>query len=87
MEISEIIGIVASILSSILYLPQLYHMIKRKSGKDISYFFLVLTILSSILWIVYGILDNLLPIILCDTFIMIITIVILIFKYYYENNA
>ena len=36
----QILGIIASILSSILFVPQLVHMIKLKSGKDVSYIFL-----------------------------------------------
>ena len=36
-NVTQIFGIIASILSASLYIPQLIHMINLKSGKDISY--------------------------------------------------
>ena len=58
----DIIGLICAGLTAILYLPQLIHMIKRKSTKDVSYIFIILTILNSILWIIYGFFKDDLPI-------------------------
>ena len=60
-------------------------MIKRKSTKDVSYLFLILTILNSIMWTVYGFYKNNIPIILSDIFIFLTSVIMLIVKIFYEN--
>jgi MtN3 and saliva related transmembrane protein len=87
MILTDIFGIIGAILSSALYLPQLIHIIKRKKADDLSYIFLILTLISSIFWIVYGIYDNSIPIIICDSFIFIITFIMIILKYHYRNDS
>ena len=71
MDPIDILGLLCAMLTGILYIPQLVHMIKRKSTKDVSYLFLILTILNSIMWIVYGFYENNIPIILSDIFIFL----------------
>ena len=39
----DILGLLCAFLTGILYIPQLVHMIKRKSTQDVSYLFLILT--------------------------------------------
>ena len=85
MDPIEILGLFCAILTGILYLPQLFHMIKRKSTKDVSHLFLILTILNSILWTVYGFYKNNIPIILSDVFIFFTSVIMLIVKIYYDN--
>ena len=79
-----IIGYIATTISSILYIPQLIHIIKRKSAKDISYLFLFLTLISGILWIIYAILDNNYPVIISSSFIFFINLLMLISKIYFD---
>ena len=85
MDPIDILGLLCAILTGILYIPQLVHMIKRKSTRDVSYLFLILTILNSIMWAVYGFYENDLPIILSDIFVFLTTFVMLIVKIYYEK--
>ena len=85
MDPIDILGLLCAILTGILYIPQLVHMIKRKSTKDVSYLFLILTILNSIMWTVYGFYKNNIPIILSDVFIFLTSVIMLIVKIYYEN--
>ena len=80
-----ILGLFAAILSGFLYVPQVYHMIKRKSTKDVSYIFLAISVVVSILWIVYGIYEDSIPLILCDSIIFILTLMMIGSKIYYEN--
>ena len=85
MDPIEILGLMCAILTGILYLPQLVHMIKRKSTKDVSCIFLILTILNSIMWTIYGFYKNDIAIILSDVFIFFTSFIMLIVKIYYEN--
>ena len=85
---TQVFGLAASLISSILFVPQLYHMIKLKSGKDVSYIFLFLQILASSMWVTYAFFINSLPLLLCDSFIIFITIIMIItkYKFSFENN-
>ena len=85
MDSVYILGLIAAVISSILYVPQVYHMIKRKSTKDVSYIFLFISVLVSILWIIYGIYEDSIPLILCDTIILLLTFIMISCKIYYEN--
>ena len=80
-----IIGLIAASITSIRCIPQLYHMIKRKSTKDIS--FLFVQIIECILWFVYGILDESLPIMISSGFPFLIVILMIITKIKYDNNT
>ena len=86
-NITNILGLIASILSSILFIPQLYHMIKLKSGKDVSYIYLSLQILASIMWVIYGYYIWSIPLLLCDSFIIFITCLMAIAKYKFSLNS
>ena len=85
MDSVEILGLSCAILTTVLNCPQLYHMVKRKSTKDVSYIFLLLNIINSILWTIYGFFKKNLPIILSDIFIFLTTISMLLVKIYFEN--
>ena len=86
MDTNYILGLAAAIISSLLYVPQVVHMIKRKSTKDVSYIFLLLSIIVSILWIIYGYFEDSIPLILCDSIIFLLTIIMIGCKIYYEKN-
>ncbi len=87
-NVTQIFGIIASILSASLYIPQLIHMINLKSGKDISYVFLILQILASSMWITYAYFIDSLPLLLCDSFVIFITLIMIFTKYKFSltNN-
>ena len=85
MDEISILGLFAAILSGFLYVPQVYHMIKRKSTKDVSYIFLAISVVVSILWIVYAIYEDSIPLLLCDSIIFILTLMMIGSKIYYEN--
>lgn len=82
-----IIGLIAASITSIRCIPQLYHMIKRKSTKDISYLFLFVQIIECIMWFTYGILDESLPVMISSGVPFIITILMIFTKIKYDNNT
>lgn len=88
MRLSETFGLIGATLSTILYLPQIYHIIRRKSADDLSYIFIFLTLLACTSWVIYGIMEVSYPIIICDSIIFILTLIMLILKFYYsyEDN-
>ena len=87
MDPIEILGIIASISSAILHIPQVYHMIKTKGTKDVSYNFLGLTLFSCLLWLIYGLLIINIPLIISDSILSITTLIMIGSKIYFENYS
>jgi MtN3 and saliva related transmembrane protein len=67
----EAIGLLGSFLSSITFLPQVLKVYKTQSAKDLSLNMLLIILTSTIVWLVYGIFRNLMPVIICNAIIML----------------
>ena len=85
--INNVIGYSASITSICITLPQTYKIIRTQSANDLSYFSIIISLISSFLWISYGILikDN--PIIVTDCVMSILSALQLICKIYYDKKT
>ena len=66
--IIQMIGYTAAIFISLNMLPQIFKAIKTKSVDDVSMFMLLFVSAGSLLWLVYGILLESMPIIVSDGF-------------------
>ncbi len=84
-EIADILGYIGSSLVSINLIPQIIVIIKNKSGKDLSYLTSLTNVVASVLMLVYGINKKLIPVIICNSLILMSSIIILSLKKYYEN--
>ena len=82
-----ILGYLAGIFGVIPMLPQIYKSYESKSTKDLSYLFLLLNILSSILWVLYGYLINDMPIFFCSLVFGLLHIILCCMKIYYDNQT
>ncbi|MGN6646011.1 MAG: SemiSWEET family sugar transporter [Cytophaga sp.] len=58
MDIAVIIGVLASICTTLSLLPQLIKMIRTTKAGDVSYLMLAVLFVGGILWVVYGVLRN-----------------------------
>ena len=76
MNAFEIAGIIAAILTTASFVPQVVHTIQRRSADDISSVWLVMFGAGIALWFVYGVWMNALPIILANavTFLLLMVI-------------
>ena len=74
----EVLGLVAGGITSVAMMPQLIKVIKEKNAEDISVAMLLVLITGLSLWIWYGILQNELPIILSNSFSVLVNITLLI---------
>jgi len=81
----DVFGYTSGILVAITLLPQIYKTLKNKTAKHLSFKFLIISVLASILKIIYGILINQLPIIITSPIILIETIIIIVAKYIYDS--
>ena len=74
----EVLGLVAGGITSVAMMPQLIKVIKEKNAEDISVVMLLVLITGLLLWVWYGILQNELPIILSNSFSVLVNITLLI---------
>lgn len=76
----EIIGHVGAILSSAMFVPQVWKAWKTKSVDDLSLYMILLFFLSALIWITYGTALSLWPVILANGVIMFLCITLFYFK-------
>ncbi len=85
MNWSEYFGHIASILSGIAFVPQVYYTWKTKSVKDLNLSMIFIVFISTIVWLVYGISNVLLPVIICNAIIFALSFTLIVFKIKYKN--
>lgn len=78
-NIFKILGIAGSILVGISFIPQTYIVIKKKEIKNLSIWFILINIISSLLMIIYGIHDLIIPMIIANTSVLINNLIIFYF--------
>jgi MtN3 and saliva related transmembrane protein len=81
-----IIGIVAGICTSISLLPQLVKLIRTKKADDISLFYLIILFIGLGFWIWYGVLRSDLPIIVTNSFSILVNGIIIVLGIRYKKN-
>ncbi len=83
----EVLGLVAGGITSVAMMPQLIKVIKEKNAEDISVVMLLVLITGLSLWVWYGILQNELPIILSNSFSVLVNITLLICCMMYKKKS
>ena len=80
----EIIGLIAAVLTTSAYVPQVYKTWKTKSAGNISLVMYIAMFIGILLWLVYGIHINSLAMIVANSITAVLTMIILIFKLKYK---
>lgn len=76
----EIIGLIAAVLTTSAFIPQVYKVWKEKSVKDISLAMYTVLFIGIVLWLYYGIEIGSLSIISANAVTLILTLSIIIAK-------
>lgn len=84
MKSPDILGMIAGMLTTIAFVPQVVKTWRSKSTDDISYGMFILFSLGLVLWLAYGIVLNALPIIISNTITLILALIILGLKFRYK---
>ncbi|MFT6827243.1 MAG: MtN3 and saliva related transmembrane protein [Roseivirga sp.] len=86
MEFIEVMGLLGALLSSITFIPQVVRTWQIKSAGDLSMGMLLIVFSSTIVWLVYGIALDLLPVIIANGIISILSLVLIYFKIKFKHN-
>lgn len=84
MTFTEILGLTAGTITSITFLPQVIHIWKTKSAKDLSLLMLLLLILGVLLWLTYGLIVMDAAIIYTNSMVLAMSLILLFFKLKYK---
>ena len=85
MEATTIVGTLASILTGLSFLPQLFKMIRTKKAHDVSYIMLAVLFAGNIVWIIYGTLKDDWIIIISNCVSTCINVVSVFFSFKYKK--
>ena len=83
MSLTEYLGLVAGFLSTVALVPQILRVYRLKSAREISFLYNTSLLLGIILWLVYGILLGLVPIIIWNIIGLVLTCLLLLAKVKY----
>jgi MtN3 and saliva related transmembrane protein len=84
MDVVTVIGLIAGVMTTGSFIPQLIKALQTKSTGDISIVMYIVMVLGIGLWIVYGIYQKSLPLILANIVSLSITSTILYLKLRYN---
>lgn len=76
----QLLGMLAGILTTVAFLPQVIKTWKSRSAKDLSLGMFSIFCTGVLLWLVYGLLENDLPIILANSVTLVLALTLLAFK-------
>lgn len=76
----EFFGYFGAFLTAITFMPQVWKAWQTKSVGDLSTNMLLIVVLSTIVWLVYGIYLMLIPVIIANSIVLILTLTLLYFK-------
>lgn len=84
MDIFELLGYLAAILTTISFLPQAIKTIKTKDTRGISLPMYILFTLGVLFWLIYGLHFNMIPVIIANIITLVLASIILFFKIKYK---
>ncbi|HKB83924.1 MAG TPA: SemiSWEET transporter [Burkholderiales bacterium] len=79
------IGLIAGLLTTTAFIPQVWKIYRTKSGEDISARMISLFTAGLVLWLIYGILLRSLPLILSNTVTLALSLAIVALKIRYRK--
>jgi len=80
----EIIGLIAAVLTTSAYVPQVYKTWRTESVGNISLTMYIAMAIGISLWLLYGIHINSISMILANSITAVLTIIIIVFKVRYK---
>jgi MtN3 and saliva related transmembrane protein len=83
LSLTEYLGLLAGLFSTIALVPQIMRVYKLKSAREISVLYNLALMLGLVLWLVYGILLALVPIIIWNIIGLLLTGLLLLAKFRY----
>lgn len=85
MDLTNLLGIGAGILTTVSFVPQVYKTYLSKSAKDLSLGMFLVFFCGVCLWLVYGIMKADPALIMSNFFTLLLSGILLVFKFIYKD--
>jgi MtN3 and saliva related transmembrane protein len=82
--VAEFIGYMAAFCGTVSLIPQIVKLCKERSAKAISATMYLIYTFGVVLWLIYGIMINSIPLIIAEIITLVLSTVILIMKYLWK---
>ncbi len=86
MLLEETFGWIASVLTTLIFIPQIVKAFKTHLTNDISMLMMILAVLGNGAWLIHASLTGNTPLIVCALLIIIMSLVLIVFKYNNEKG-
>ncbi len=86
MDYIQLLGIIAGTCTTIAFVPQVIKTYKTRSAKDLSTGMFLIFWTGVVLWLIYGLAVNDLPIIIANVMTLVLATLLLFLKYRYRNQ-
>ena len=83
---TEYFGYIGAFLSAVTFMPQVWQAWKTKSVGDLSLGMLSIVFVSVVVWLVYGFYLQLVPVIIANIIVGVLSIVLLYFKFTFPKK-
>ena len=87
MSNADVVGYIAGAITTFTFLPQVIKTWKENSAKDISILMFVIAAVNEILWIIYGVMEDSLVIILTNAILLCMALLMITFKLRFDKNG
>lgn len=84
--LTEGVGLVAGLLTTTAFIPQVWKIYRTKSGNDISGRMFSIFSIGIVLWLVYGVMLRSVPLILSNVVTLVLSLTILVLKVRYRRR-
>jgi MtN3 and saliva related transmembrane protein len=85
MPFADVLGYTAGAVTTFTFLPQVIKTWKDKSAKDISLLMFIIAAVNEVMWVAYGVLKDNMVIILTNAILLVMSLIMIYFKYRYKN--
>ena len=86
MNLVDLLGYFGAFLSAITFMPQVWQAYKTKSVGDLSIYMILIVVLSTIIWLYYGISTGSGPVIAANAIVMLLSLILLYFKLTFKKS-
>lgn len=86
MDNTKLLGLVAGLLTTLSFVPQVVKTWRSRSARDLSLVMFLLYCLGVFLWMIYGFMIDELPVILWNIITLILASIILVFKIWFKDQ-
>jgi len=86
MLIEQAFAWLASVLTTLIFIPQLYKAFRTRQTRDISMLMMILAVMGNLAWLAHASLTGNTPLIVCATLIIFMSFILIAFKYKNEKE-